>query len=200
MPSTNYQRWDALADYIPLATVRIGTKKLLSIYESSLEWIPASVSGKYHQHQPLLIDHIEDCFVFARSLADAFNLQQVERSVLYSAVILHDIGKCNIISQTALRGDGRWKSYQDGEYYRNVDGYDHALLSQAIIARHKFQFSPWIGALTACHGGHWYKNLPQPRDLLGYLMVSIDYLSSHVVSDGEEVSYGERTDFDSKAD
>lgn len=185
-----YERWMRLIKEIPLLTVRRGTDKIIDEYAGLLEWMPSSVSGKYHQHQPLLIDHVEDCMVFAKVLAKGFNLDETDQSILFSAVILHDIGKCGTTTNHEPTGGGKYKAYQDGKYYLMLDVFDHALISQAIIAEFPFQHSVKIGKMAACHGGHWYKHLPQAdEDLLEYLMVAIDYLSTKIVVNAEGITW-----------
>jgi len=169
-----------LLKHIKTESIYNGVKKLLIEYQEELQWMPTSSSGDYHNHEPLLISHIENCMKFARLVAREFNMDGASRDVFFAAIILHDIGKCKTTFKHPVMGS---KIHWHEKFQRHIwtnDQYDHALWGGMIIRSADFMCCELIAELVESHMSHWRRKNPQPKDFLQRMVALCDYLATHV--------------------
>lgn len=87
-----------LLKWIDLPEYRLKVKKILEQYWSIFSNIPASKSGRYHHvtenFKPYgLINHTFRCLEVAKLLCEQQGLHQLDRDMIYSALVIHDVGK-----------------------------------------------------------------------------------------------------------
>ena len=166
--------------------IREGTKKIVEMHKDWIGSCPPSPSGKYHSHEDNIEEHIIDAMICAEEIAREFKIQGVERDILYSGVILHDIGR---VKSTHLgeKSDGNWKYYTKTGWSQYNYGKKHPFDSNEIIKENPFHKSDEIRALVKCHMSHWYAYCPQPKTLLEYAICMADYFATKLPEMHEEM-------------
>jgi len=98
---TQEQQPEALTEllkWIDPPEYRLKVKEILERYWSIFSNIPASKSGRYHHvtenFKPYgLINHTFRCLEVAKLLCEQHGLPQADRDMVYSALVIHDVGK-----------------------------------------------------------------------------------------------------------
>lgn len=168
---------DIVAFNIADVNVKNGVYKILTKYENELAWMPTSTSGKYHKHEPMLVDHILNCMYFADMIAKEFKIKGLERDIFFAGIILHDIGRVKTTFNGKIHGSAISKS---GDYWCDRE-FDHALWGGMIVRSADFMCCEQIAELVESHMSHWNRRNPQPVSFLQKMVALSDYLASYVV-------------------
>jgi len=162
-------------------SVREGTKYLVEKHEQWLRSCPPSPSGKFHNHEETLEDHIVDVVCCAQEIAREFKITGDDFDVLVSACILHDMGRVKTTKLGRVEGeDDNWKYYPKTGWSQYDYGKKHPFDSNDLIKENPFHLSDRVRDLVKCHMSHWYAYCPQPRNLLQYAMCIADYLATRI--------------------
>ena len=148
---------------------------ILEQYIDKAEAVEASVSGKYH-HGESLLEHTVDVALIVAALAQAYQLGELDTSLLVSAALLHDLGKLECVSLEPVRG---WVPVQDGKYYIKTPDYSqHARVSVEIIMRNRFKYSRAVAKIVETHMGPWDRSAPRLRTFKQHLLYNADVIAS----------------------
>lgn len=121
----NHELFSDILAQIGNEQIRNFTIECLKLADPILETIPTSSSGKYHPPECNtaggLVKHIRRCCQFAQYFLQAYKLddiKEIKGDILYSALLLHDIGKKD-------------KYAQFWEYY------DHPIVAALLLDKKK---------------------------------------------------------------
>lgn len=161
------------------------TKYFLDKYELTIRTIPPSLSGKYHETEKTLGEHLRRTFWFATQMSIEMNLSKEDTSILQTSALLHDIANCEY-SYTENKPEQFTTEYPTG-WYRSKDAYKyHGVLSGFLIGEYMSKYTSAkvlekiikVALIVSSHMGHWHSECPQPTsDLQKYLAIS-DYFAS----------------------
>ena len=155
-------------------------KRALEILElySIHKTIPASISGKNHIGETAL-DHLKLVNNILNHLCDEFNIQGDKRDILLAAGWLHDLGIYIITRAWDCSNLPGWIYYEKTGYCRFDELMTkHGSVGADEILHYNIKDKEKISKLVACHMSHWYKDEPQPKELLEYLLCIADYIAS----------------------
>lgn len=181
---TGMERLLKLTERIPNSTVRKGVIGILFKYKDKWDWLPTSTTGKYHKHEVLLVDHIENALIVADRMVEEFKLSNADASKLYAAMILHDIGRAEQVNKLNTKVPDTDEYYttlhKTLNYRYRVQKGSHPMLSAKIIVDADFQFCTEIAMMTMTHMSHWgqYRRHPQPSNRMQDLVCICDFLAS----------------------
>jgi len=157
--------------------IRENTRKILSKYEEKIKTQPTSLSGKYHKSDPIVEIHLKRAFWFVVELCREFKIEDIQKDILFSAILLHDIG----VYEYAHKGnvEGCIAYFPETGWCKMKDSSTHPLDGQLLIAQTPFKYSDKIGKLISEHMSHWYRGIsPEPDCLCSYIICIADYLAS----------------------
>ena len=152
------------------------TEGLLCRYTVSIATMPTSLSLKYHTKDPLMVVHLARAFKLANDLCREFDIRGVERDIILSAILLHDIGKLEWHKKGNL--EGCYKYFPESNWCKLHEEWMHPLDGGIIVRRTEFKYANQIAELIESHMSHWTPQCPQPKTLAQYIICSADYLSS----------------------
>ena len=183
---------NTLLELIKHKEIKKGTNNIVNKYKELYDY-PPSFSGKYHTHEKTIRDHVNRCVYFAQLLLTEFSINELERDIVISACILHDIGKiyCGFKIDPTTEGQKHvvYRLSADIKHHELTNWAQskslseaHPILSSLIIALHPFPHSRRVQDLVEIHMSHWYKHTcRQPNSVLEYIMCSADYLATKEV-------------------
>ena len=162
--------------------IRRMTEAILSKHR--LDKIPASLSRKWHLGEGLT-NHLLRTVWFSEHLACECDLEPIERDMLISASLLHDVG--NALIATKKRKPDAYQRFYPTGYNRSEVGYqNHPMISQFMVGEYILlngkEDNPHltkIAKMCASHMEHWHQDTcPMPSDLLEELLCIADYFAS----------------------
>ena len=154
--------------YIKTDFIKEQTKLAIEHFPSYFERVMSSSTGKYHAVNETLYEHTCRDAKLAVGIVDLemFELDQIDKDLIISALILHDSCKYGL------------------EYHQYVV-HDHPIIASNLVKKFcDIEFANVICPLIEAHSGQWTTSkwsdvvLPKPETKLQKIVHLVDYIAS----------------------
>ena len=160
--------------------LRAGVEHMLNLYSLYLE-MPASLSGKYHLGDTL-ISHSVRAMHFARLMCKEFAIEGLARDEVMAATMIHDIGKCKIVTKKYSKGRYLYDS-PTGKWWMSggTKLWEHPFVGKDMVMleiRFPMESRVRIAGMVEKHMSHWCKEPIMPETLQERIVALSDFLAA----------------------